>query len=155
MHPSRLILFLLTCVACTTGAGSASGPVNTDAAGAAWDAANDGQGVAVYCDPTAQTGCATGEKCNLFCGASGPEFGCRPDQGTIGSGQPCVAAVNTGQDMCVRGTTCGSTIHGTVCTPFCAGDAGCGARSCATVRAVYPCFSDPTMNKPFSITVCQ
>jgi hypothetical protein len=116
---------------------------------------SDGQIITVLCDPVPQTGCAAGEKCNLFCGANGPEFGCRPDQGMIGSGKPCVPAALTGEDKCSKGMTCASTTQGMECTTFCAGDAGCGSGRCVTVQALYPCFSDATKNRPFSISVCQ
>jgi hypothetical protein len=150
-----LVLVTPVVVACGSGQGIGLGRTSEGGAGPGDGAGGDSQVLTVNCDPAAQTGCALGQKCNLFCGASGPEFGCRPDQGTIGSGEACVPAASTGQDMCVRGTTCASTVHGTVCTRFYEGDAGCGSASCVTVRAIYPCLSNPTMNKPFSINVCE
>lgn len=112
--------------------------------------------VAYVCQPDKQSGCADGDKCDLFCGAQGPQFACRKDEGTIARGQACDARVERGANTCVRGTACLGGVDGPVCTKLCAVDADCGGGTkCAPATAFIVCPADPAKSKPFPVHVCR
>lgn len=98
------------------------------------------------CSPTAQTGCAPGEKCTWFIDAVTPQptgpvkvfghTGCAPD-GTVQAGGDCKygAPGETGFDNCVKGTVCSDFRQdnmepNAVCKTICDAQAktsGCGS----------------------------
>lgn len=137
---------------CGGGGGTSPDGENGDAGSSGVE---DGGVLTVTCDPVAQTGCGAAQKCDLFCGANGPELGCRIDQGGLQGGQACVPSATTGAATCVKGTSCLTSHVGTSCTTFCAGDAGCAPGSCVEIPALLTCFADPTKNKSFAVNVCQ
>jgi hypothetical protein len=112
--------------------------------------------VAYACQPAEQSGCSAGDKCDLFCGAQGPQFACRKDEGTIAAGQACDARVESGVKTCARGTACLGGVDGPVCTRLCAVDADCaGSKKCAAATAFIVCRADPAKSKPFAVHVCR
>jgi hypothetical protein len=147
------VALLLGALKLLHGCGGSMTP-STDAIDSGGDAPADSV-VAIHCDPGAQTGCGAGEKCDVFCSPTGPEFGCRKDEGTLQPGQPCAGAMTVGTQSCAKGSTCASTTRGTLCTKPCTDDASCGTGKCVTVSALYSCLPNPAMNKPFSLSICQ
>ncbi len=131
------------------GCGSTSGGAADDGA------AGDKLAVVTNCDPAKQTGCATDEKCDLFCSGGRAQFSCRKDQGTLVVGATCKPSAASGVDACPKGTICFASARGTTCTSLCDSTVACGVGSCTTVQALIGCAADPAMNKPFSVSVCQ
>ncbi len=137
------------------GCGGGSKPSDGENGDGGTGASEDGGVLTVTCDPVAQTGCGVGQKCDLFCGANGPELGCRLDQGELQGGQACVPSTSTGPATCVKGTTCLTSASALACTTFCAGDAGCASGACVVLPAQLGCFADRTKNKSFAVSICQ
>jgi hypothetical protein len=112
------------------------------------------------CNPLAQTGCNTGEKCTWIVDAYAPNYvghvGCVPD-GTAGSGATCQfgAAGATGYDNCVKGTVCNNYSGSPgVCRDIC--DPQGGAPMCNQTHACVTyggLFSDGTA--PAVAAICD
>jgi hypothetical protein len=117
---------------------------------------DSGNGPNPACNPIAQTGCVTGERCTWIVDIDATEStdqvghtGCAPG-GELGDGQACTdatAADNAGADICVRGDLC----VGGRCKPICdtqlLSGAGAGAcksdLSCVSYRAVFESGGNP------------
>jgi hypothetical protein len=135
------------------GGGTTGNPDALDEAGAG---ATGGAGtIPTTCEPAAQTGCAADEKCDLFCGASGPQLGCRKSEGTLHIGDACASSAATGANSCVNGAACLATRSGSKCLQLCDGTSLCGSGACTALTAVLGCSADPAKNKPFPLSVCQ
>ena len=70
------------------------------------------------CDPVANTGCGSGEKCTFIATSQDPfegHTGCAPD-GTVALGDPCATDGGTGVDDCLGGTFCQGGTCQEVCT---------------------------------------
>lgn len=111
--------------------------------------------VTYRCNPAAQTGCPAGQKCDLFCGPSGTQFGCRAAEGTLAIGQPCRESTTTGPETCVQGAACLASLRGTFCTAFCDDSVACGSGRCVERTALFRCPPDPRKAKPFAMRICQ
>jgi hypothetical protein len=107
------------------------------------------------CQAWPQSGCAGGQKCDMFCGAEGPELGCAPDEGTLAKGAPCDETVKAGPKSCVKGTVCLGFRDGTRCAAFCDGDTACEGGKCVVARVALNCPSAPEKNRPFVLHVCK
>src|SRR5262245_53282922 len=86
----------------------------------------DGGGVAVTCDPAAQT-CGGGMQCDFFCDGTKLVVGCRADSG--GSQDAGVACSATAP--CARGSGCLTAAgSGASCKKYCASAADCPTGTC-------------------------
>jgi hypothetical protein len=136
-------LFISLAAAC----GSGGGKVNL------LDASVDAPSV---CNPVAQTGCMTGEKCTWIVDIDGTatadeigHIGCVA-AGTIPDGSPCgdaVAASNGGADMCIKGELCISGKCKPICDPQLVDGTAPGACalnfSCSLYSGVFVSTGDP------------
>jgi hypothetical protein len=103
------------------GAGGASGATGTGGTG----------GTGASCDPVAQTGCSTGQRCAwVWTTTTAGHNACLAD-GTVSLGGACTtgaAGETTGFDNCKKGTSCTAGICETICTAMpdtCPNNYGC------------------------------
>ena len=104
--------------------------------GTASDAGQEGQ-PAGPCDLLAQTGCATGLKCDLACDlTTGTTVKLCDTAGPRAVGEACHAL----DDPCMRGSICATTPGATTaCIKLCASDGDCPTGTTCQVRPVSFC----------------
>jgi hypothetical protein len=119
------------------------------------EAAHPPEAIARRCQAWPQAGCGDGQKCDMLCGATGPELGCLAAEGTLAKGQACDETVKSGPKSCVKGTVCLGFREGTRCAAFCDGDAACDGGKCVAAKVVLACPSGPSRPQPFVLHVCK
>jgi hypothetical protein len=133
----------------SAGAGTGGGGSSGTGGGAAGTG-----GTGTSCDPVAQTGCATGQRCSwVWTSSANGHNACLAD-GTVSLGGACtvgVAGEATGFDNCKKGTSCVSGVCETICSTqpadTCPTNYGCNLYSNApfNVDGMSPIgFCEPT-----------
>lgn len=130
------------------GSGGDDGGTFVPADGSAGDeTAGGGMMPANACDPVAQSGCASGEKCTVIVQGGEPVFVCVGGGGSdLQPFDPCQAEPTSGLDACPAGTACIGVTTSGVCLPLCDRDADCEAGVCG---------ADPVNELPYCADDCS
>lgn len=98
------------------------------------DDANETEGNQA-CDPVAQTGCPSGQKCTAIVTDQAVAYTCVPVTGGLGPQEACVASPSDGVDECPAGYAClADEAEAGLCAPLCEGNGDCTQALCMPAR---------------------
>jgi hypothetical protein len=109
------------------------------------------------CDPVAQTGCGTAEKCTAQKAGGSVVYGCVADTGTFGPYEACMPELSGGEDGCSAGYVCLGTETQAVCVPLCVSESDCTGGVCVPdpFAFVPHCANDCSPFEPTCSTPLQ
>jgi len=137
-------------------AGGGGGSAGTGGAGTGGSAGSGGTGgTSVNCDPVAQTGCTTGQRCTwVYTTTTTGHPACLAD-GTVNVGGACTygaAGEATGFDNCKKGSSCVNNVCETDCT---ASPDSCATNYACVVYMGAPFNLDGMQNYGFCEPTCD
>lgn len=128
----------------SSGGGTFAGTFVPDSAD---DTGRDADDTPTGCDPVAQTGCPSSEKCTIVRMSEELAYGCVDDASTLQPLDPCTPQLSDGMDGCPPKTVCLADESGSgLCVSHCGSDGDCDSGIC---------LDDPLEGVPFCATECS